>query len=222
MAAQAAINGSRASQRQRPDQHIRHPVPIERYFNRSTHMAKDAERDFEDHCWKDVIPKAMLDIYSHYKREIYVGPRPALLAIDLYELVYQGGPKAVEEVTKEFPSACGIHGYTAIPPTQKVFAAARKAGLPIIYTTSDARAPRPSRYGARCPAAHDATIPTVHQVSSPTPTTGRTPRRRCRGVGTVGCPLAGATTSRLWWSTSGTRATSTPLWTAWRAARARA
>lgn len=112
-------------------------------------MAKDAERDFEDHCWKDVIPKAMLDIYSHYKRDIYVGPRPALLAIDLYELVYQGGAKPVEEVTKEFPSACGIHGYDAIPPTQKVFAAARKAGLPVIYTTSDARTnSKPGRVSA--------------------------------------------------------------------------
>lgn len=96
-------------------------------------------RDFEDHCWKDVIPKAMLDVYSHYKRDIYVGPRPALLAIDLYELVYQGGPKPVEEVTKQYPSACGIHGYDAIPPTQRMFAAARKAGLPIIYTTQDCR-----------------------------------------------------------------------------------
>ena len=31
-------------------------------------------RDFEDHCWKDVMPKAMLELYSHYQREIYVGP----------------------------------------------------------------------------------------------------------------------------------------------------
>lgn len=96
-------------------------------------------RDFEDHCWKDVMPKAMLDLYQHYKRDIYVGERPALLAIDLYELVYQGGPKPVEEVTKQFPSSCGIHGWNAIAPTQAVFAAARKAGLPIIYTTGDAR-----------------------------------------------------------------------------------
>jgi maleamate amidohydrolase len=96
-------------------------------------------RDFEDHCWKDVMPKAMLELYAHYKRDIYLGPRPALLAIDLYELVYQGGPKPVEEVSKQFPSSCGIHAYTAIPPTKQVFAAARKAGLPVIYTTGDAR-----------------------------------------------------------------------------------
>ena len=47
--------------------------------------------DFEDHCWKDVIAPDVLDIYADYRRRIYVGPRPALLAVDLYELVYRGG-----------------------------------------------------------------------------------------------------------------------------------
>jgi maleamate amidohydrolase len=106
-------------------------------------------RDFEDHCWKDVMPKAMLDLYAHYKRDIYVGERPALLAIDLYELVYQGGALPVEEVSKKFPSACGVYGYNAIPPTQKIFAAARAAGLPVIYTTSDVRPDsKPTRVSA--------------------------------------------------------------------------
>ena len=41
---------------------------------------------FEDHCWKDLIPADVLEIYSHYRREVKVGPRPALLAIDLYNL----------------------------------------------------------------------------------------------------------------------------------------
>ena len=39
-------------------------------------------RDFEDHCWKDVIPPDVLEIYAAYKREVYVGRNPALLAID--------------------------------------------------------------------------------------------------------------------------------------------
>ena len=95
--------------------------------------------DFEDHCWKDVMPPGMLQVYSHYARKTYLGENPALLAIDLYDLVYQGGPKPVEDVTKEFPSSCGIHAYNAIQPTTQVFAAARAAGLPIIYTTSDTR-----------------------------------------------------------------------------------
>lgn len=94
---------------------------------------------FEDHCWKDIVPDSVLEIYKHYERDTFVGPDAAVLAIDLYELAYQGGPLPVEEVTKLYPSACGAYAYEAIKPTQAVFAAARAAGLPIIYTTSDTR-----------------------------------------------------------------------------------
>ena len=59
--------------------------------------------DFEDHCWKDVVPADVLDIYSHYHRDVFVGPSPALVAIDLYELSYQGGPKPVVELAKTYP-----------------------------------------------------------------------------------------------------------------------
>jgi nicotinamidase-related amidase len=95
--------------------------------------------NFEDHCWKDVVSSEVLDIYSHYKRDIFVGPAPALLAIDLYELAYQGGPRPVHELIGHYPSSCGEYAYAAIPPTQRLFAAARAAGLPIFYTTSEAR-----------------------------------------------------------------------------------
>ncbi len=64
---------------------------------------------FEDHCWKDVVSEEVLEIYKPYQRETYVGERPALLAIDLYNLVYEGGPKPVHEVFKEHKSSCGIY-----------------------------------------------------------------------------------------------------------------
>src|SRR5688500_15865152 len=95
--------------------------------------------DFENHCWQDVVPKDVLDIYSHYARKIFVGPSPALLAIDLYELAYQGGPKPVSEVVKTYPSSCGETAYAAIEPTKRLFAAARAAGIPIFYTPHDTR-----------------------------------------------------------------------------------
>ena len=41
---------------------------------------------FEDHCWKDVIPEADIKLYAGWRRETFVGPRPALLAIDLYDV----------------------------------------------------------------------------------------------------------------------------------------
>ncbi len=102
-------------------------------------------RDFEDHCWKDIVPSDILDIYSHYARPVSVGPAPALLAIDLYELAYEGGAKPVAELHRTYPSSCGEHAWAAIEPTKRLFAAARRAGLPIFYTTTDTRAEsRPS------------------------------------------------------------------------------
>ena len=95
--------------------------------------------DFEDHCWRDIVPADILELYAHYERELFVGPAPALIAIDLYELAYQGGAKPVAEVSETYPSSCGEHAWNAIAPTKRLFAAARAAGLPIFYTTQDTR-----------------------------------------------------------------------------------
>jgi nicotinamidase-related amidase len=96
--------------------------------------------DFEDHCWKDLVPADVLDVYSHYRRKVFVGPAPALLAIDLYELAYQGGAKSPAALHRDYPSSCGQYAYAAVEPTKRLFAAARTAGLPIFYTTMDTRA----------------------------------------------------------------------------------
>ncbi len=93
---------------------------------------------FEDYCWKDIVSDEILEIYSAYRREIYVGPRPAILAIDLYNKAYQGGNRPVIEVNREFSGSCGENAWRAMEPTQKLFAAARRAGIPVIYSTRHA------------------------------------------------------------------------------------
>src|SRR2546423_757933 len=75
-------------------------------------------RGFEDHCWKDVVSPEALEIYRAYEREIFVGERPALLAIDLYNLAYEGGARPVRELVGEHPSSCGEHAWAAIEPTR--------------------------------------------------------------------------------------------------------
>jgi maleamate amidohydrolase len=92
-------------------------------------------RDFEDHCWKDIIDPDTIEIYQAYRRNTYVGDNPAVLAIDLYNKAYQGGPRPVRDVDREFSGSCGENAWKALPPTQKLFAAARRAGVPLIYTT---------------------------------------------------------------------------------------
>jgi nicotinamidase-related amidase len=105
--------------------------------------------DFEDHCWKDVISQDDLDTYAIYQRQVFVGPKPALLAIDLYEVVYAGGALPPAQLAKTHPNSCGQYAYAAIDPTQQLFAAARGAGLPIFYSTGDTRtASRPNSISA--------------------------------------------------------------------------
>ncbi len=92
--------------------------------------------DFENHCWKDIVSPELLEIYASYKRKVFVGPNPALLAVDLYEVVYAGGPQPPHMLAKTHPNSCGEYAYAAIEPTKRLFAAARAAGLPVFYSTT--------------------------------------------------------------------------------------
>jgi maleamate amidohydrolase len=94
---------------------------------------------FNDHCWKDVIPEADLRLYANWRRETFVGPKPALLAIDLYDIVYRGGARPPIEINEQYPNTCGIFAHRAIEPTKQLFAAARRAGIPIFYCTQETR-----------------------------------------------------------------------------------
>ena len=94
------------------------------------------KQGFEDHCWADIVSDEILKVYEPYYRDVYVGERPALLAIDLYNLVYKGGEKEPHELVDEFPSTCGRYAWEAVEPTKKLFAAARSAAIPVLYTTA--------------------------------------------------------------------------------------
>jgi len=92
---------------------------------------------FEDHCWKDVVDPQLLDIYSAYQRKPRIGKKPVLLAIDLYNLVFAGGPLPVHEAVKVNRSSCGNFAWNAIKPIQELLALARANKIPVIYTTND-------------------------------------------------------------------------------------
>ncbi len=109
------------------------------------------------HCWDDVVSGETRRIYASYARESSVGPRPALVLIDLYNLVYEGGPRPVAELVDEYPSSCGAHAWEALPPTQRLLVGARAARLPIVHVTydgrpeTDARGTQPTRRHRRKP-----------------------------------------------------------------------
>ena len=94
---------------------------------------------FEDHAWADIIPADLVELYAPYQRETYVGPRPALVLVDLYNLAYRGGPVPPVSLMDQYPSSCGIYAHAAIDPTKRLIAAARAAAIPIFYCTSDNR-----------------------------------------------------------------------------------
>jgi nicotinamidase-related amidase len=74
-------------------------------------------------------------IAGRVERRRGFGERPALLFIDLYRWVFGDQPQPVLEAMKEWPGSCGLAAWEAIPHLQKLLAAARSAGIPIIHTT---------------------------------------------------------------------------------------
>ena len=98
--------------------------------------------EFEDHCWRDVMPPEDIATYATYARKTRIGNAPALLAVDLYNLVYKGGAKPPHEICAEFPSTCGKFAYETIAPTVELIAACRRAGLPVYYSAGSHSAKR--------------------------------------------------------------------------------
>ena len=92
-----------------------------------------------DHCWDDAIDAATRTVYAGYARERRIGDRPALLVVDLYNLVFEGGARPPEELVARYPNACGSYAHAAIAPTQRLLRAARAAKLPVVYSTSETR-----------------------------------------------------------------------------------
>src|SRR5262249_60965850 len=101
-------------------------------------------RDFEDHCWKDVIDAETLEIYQAYRRKTYIGDRPAVLAIDLYNKAYLGGNRPGKEGDRGFSGSCGEHAWGALAPTPRPVAPARPGRRPGHRTPP----PRATRRGA--------------------------------------------------------------------------
>jgi nicotinamidase-related amidase len=146
--------------------------------------------DFENYCWRDVVPPDVLDIYTHSARNVFVGPSPALLAIDLYELCYQGGAKPVSELHKSYPSSCGEYAHAAIEPTKRLLNAARAAGIPIFYTTQDTQPDgAPTRVTAtkRRNVPRDPSLYEIRADFKPQPGDVIVPKQRASGF--YGTPL---------------------------------
>lgn len=90
--------------------------------------------------WDDLIDEPTRALLARRAVPPFTGKRPVLVAVDLYDLVYDGGPKPVRELMEQYPASCGEFAWRALPPTVELYAAARKLGVPIVHVTYDTRA----------------------------------------------------------------------------------
>jgi nicotinamidase-related amidase len=89
--------------------------------------------------WDDVIDPTTRALLARRTVKPFAGARPVLVAVDLYDLVYDGGPRPVRELMADYPASCGEHAWRALPPTVELYAAARACGVPIVHVTYDTR-----------------------------------------------------------------------------------
>jgi nicotinamidase-related amidase len=127
------------------------------------------------------------------------GEKPALLLIDLYRWVYGDKPESILEAIKKWPSHCGLDGWNAIPPIQKLLARAREVGIPVVHTTGldgAGVAPRSHRREAelqadRDPEAQDRLRHRYDIIDEVKPLPGETVIRKASPSAFWGTPLIG-------------------------------
>jgi nicotinamidase-related amidase len=98
-----------------------------------------------EHLWSDVVDAPTRALLAARAVPAFRSKRPALIAVDLYDLVYDGGARPVRELMEKYPASCGEHAWRALPATVRLYAAAREHGVPLVHVTYDSRAETNSR-----------------------------------------------------------------------------
>lgn len=89
------------------------------------------------HVWDEIADVDMRLIYRAYQRPLGIKGRIAVVAIDLYDKAFEGGPLPPRDLQDTYPSSCGKYAHAAIAPISAVFAACRSASIPIIHITAN-------------------------------------------------------------------------------------
>lgn len=92
---------------------------------------------FEDHCWKDLIPPDVLEVYRPYRRQTQVRGQVAVLAVDLFAGVFPDEPLEILDAIKENPRSCGRFAWAARPVITRLLEYARAKGMPVVYSSAD-------------------------------------------------------------------------------------
>jgi nicotinamidase-related amidase len=82
-----------------------------------------------------LTPQDMAHVGTRGDRRVGIGSRLAVLNIDLYRGVFGDENLPLMEGTKLWPGYCGPVAWQAVPHIQKLHAAARGAGIPVLHVT---------------------------------------------------------------------------------------
>lgn len=89
--------------------------------------------------WSDILDAETAGLLARRPRRPRIGSAPALVAIDLYDLVYDGGSHPVTDLVDDYPASCGEFAWRALPDTIELFKVIRANGIPVIHVTYDTR-----------------------------------------------------------------------------------
>ena len=143
------------------------------------------------HVWEDVIDDEIRAIAGNYASRRGLRDRPALVCVDNYNAVFGDKPEPVLEAMKRFPSSCGLAAWNAIEPTQKLMAAARAAGIPVIHTHGVTELPalvQRAQTTKRSASGHDRAWDNTH-FAQLAPLPGEIVLEKLRATAFYGTPL---------------------------------
>lgn len=93
--------------------------------------------------WNDVVPESERKIYEvgGWGKRMGFGAKPAVIVVDVnYDFVGDKPEPIMESIKPWRYYSCGDVGRDGLSAIQRLLAAARQKGVPIIYTTVEHRA----------------------------------------------------------------------------------
>jgi len=100
-------------------------------------MSESNRKPAEKRVWDRYVDEPFRSRVARQSNPPQITEKSALIVVDLYNLVYQGGNKPVSELINQFPASCGEHAYRAIEPINRTINLFRSRDLPIFFSTKD-------------------------------------------------------------------------------------
>lgn len=124
--------------------------------------------------WERAIPKTDLEVHAAagYGKPLGLGIRPAALVVDVNYRFLGHRPEPILRSVALWPKSSGERGWATLPFIQRFLALSRQAGIPVIYTTGLADAPRGPQSEKSRQAGEAATQPSdlaIAEAVAPAP-----------------------------------------------------